>query len=47
MPKKEYVCPICGKETTKEKYEEINDEYSELIEYLEKNNAESLVEIWG
>jgi hypothetical protein len=41
----EKICPICGKSTTKDKYEEIKKEYPDLIEFLENQGVKSIVEL--
>lgn len=38
-------CPVCGKETTKEKKEQIFKEYPSLKELLDYYEVESLVDL--
>lgn len=38
-------CPVCGKETTKEKKEEIFEKYPEIKELLEQHGVDSIIEL--
>lgn len=44
MPDKEYICPLCGRETDKEHYEDAKEKVPGLVEWLHERGYKSIVE---